>query len=482
MGGGSDTTQNTASQSIQQLPPWINEAAQQNYAFAQNVAQQPLQQYQGQMVADVGPQTQQAWNTAATGGSAGQDQYNAAQAGFLTAAGTPATQVTPQTLAGTNLQPYMNPYTQDVINKTLPLMQQQNALAQNQVANQANSAKAFGGSRQGIQQGVAQSQGAMNIGQMAANLNNQNFQQAQAAATGDITRNLSGQQLNQAANQANTNSMIQAAGGLGALGNAAQASQRQNFTEQLTAGQMQQQQAQNVINANMAKFQNAANYPNQQLSVLQSALGMTPYEQGTQSASTTQTQQSADPLSAVLSGAKAFGGLASMFMPVPSDRRLKTDITKVGTHPSGIAIHAYRYKGDPKTYPKVVGPMAEDVAKKFGPGAVAKIPGSGGKMAVHPAIMGALAMPRGPAMGPPIPAASMGGPRMPGPNLAAIAGARPPMGAMAPPIAANSMGGPRMPGPNLAAIASGGLGPLAGPKPMRPRRLRMPQLRGALSG
>ena len=81
--------------------------------------------------------------------------------------------------------------------------------------------------------------------------------------------------------------------------------------------------------------------------------------------------------------------------------------------------------------------MAEDVAKKFGPGSVAKIPGSGGKMAVHPAIMGALGAPLGPAMGPPIPAASMGGPRMPGPNaLPAIAGARPPMGAMAPPVAA----------------------------------------------
>ena len=79
---------------------------------------------------------------------------------------------------------------------------------------------------------------------------------------------------------------------------------------------------------------------------------------------------------------------------------MKTDITRVGTHPSGIGIHAYRYKGDPKTYPKVVGPMAEDVAKKFGPGSVAKIPGSGGKMAVHPAIMGALGAP-GPAMGPP---------------------------------------------------------------------------------
>ena len=54
----------------------------------------------------------------------------------------------------------MNPYTQDVINKTLPLMQQQLALAQNQQQNEANSANAFGGARQGIQQGVTQAQGA----------------------------------------------------------------------------------------------------------------------------------------------------------------------------------------------------------------------------------------------------------------------------------------------------------------------------------
>ena len=44
---------------------------------------QPLQQYQGQMVADVSPQTQQAWNLAANSGNVGQDAQNAAQAGYL---------------------------------------------------------------------------------------------------------------------------------------------------------------------------------------------------------------------------------------------------------------------------------------------------------------------------------------------------------------------------------------------------------------
>ena len=89
--GGSDTTpDHPIASPVQPLPPWINQAAQQNYGFAQNVAQQPLQQYQGQMVADVGPQLQQSWNTAATGRGVGQDQYNAAQAGLLEAGDGPA--------------------------------------------------------------------------------------------------------------------------------------------------------------------------------------------------------------------------------------------------------------------------------------------------------------------------------------------------------------------------------------------------------
>ena len=53
-----------------------------------------------------------------------------------------------------------------------------------------------------------------------------------------------------------------------------------------------------------------------------------------------------------------------------SDRHLKTDITKVGVHPpTGLPMYSYRYKGDPKSYPKVTGPMAED-AMQVAPQAV----------------------------------------------------------------------------------------------------------------
>ena len=53
MSGGSTTTNDTTSNQVNQIPAWMTQAGQQNYAYAQNVAQQPLQQYQGQMVAGV---------------------------------------------------------------------------------------------------------------------------------------------------------------------------------------------------------------------------------------------------------------------------------------------------------------------------------------------------------------------------------------------------------------------------------------------
>ena len=473
-GGG--TTQSTQSQNTTQLPPWVNDAAQQNYAFAQNVAQQPLQQYQGQMVADPGSQMQQAWNTAATGGNAGQDQYNAAQAGYLGVMGQTPQNVTAGQLSSTNLQPYMNPYTQSVIDKTLPVMQQNLALSQNQNQNQANSANAFGGSRQAIQQGVTQAQGAQGMAQMAAQLNQANYGQAQTAAQSDIGTNLQAQLANQSAQQNQAGLNLQGAAGLTSLGNAAQQAQLQNFGEQVTAGSLEQQQAQNQINAQMQKFQQAWAYPGQQLGVVQSALGMTPYGQSQQGQSTTQTQTSPDYAMSALGGMQMLGGLfsggsssaisglGSMF---GSDRALKTDITKIGVHkPTKLPIYAYRYKGDPKSYPKAVGPMAEDVAK-VAPGAIATIPGSGGKMAVHPAVMSAIGM-------------SPGGVMTPG-------------GGMTP-----GSGRPRgvsLPTPNLGAMASG---PLSSPVPMNgigalganmgvargpsARRPRMPQIRGALGG
>ena len=215
------------------------------------------------MVADTAPQTQQAWDLAASSGNVGQSAFQGGQAGFMGALAQQPQAVTAGQLSNTDLQPYMNPFTQSVINTSLPIMQQNLALSQNQQANAANSANAFGGSRQGVQAGVTQAQGALGMGQMAANLNAQNFAQAQAGATGDINRNLQAAQGNQTAAQAKINSDLLASQGLTASGTCTESSQRPGrfCHADLVRARSSQQQAQNQINSQIAfKFAQAWGY------------------------------------------------------------------------------------------------------------------------------------------------------------------------------------------------------------------------------
>lgn len=403
MSGGT-TTSDQQSQSVSQIPQWMQQAGQQNYAYAQDVAAQPLQQYQGQLVADVAPQTQQAWNLAASSGGVGQDQYNASTAGYLNSLGQTvggvtdpgnASSIRASTLGNTNLSRYMNPYTQSVINTTLPIMQQQLAQSQIQNQNSANSANAFGGSRQGVQQGVTQAQGAQNMAQMASQLNQANYTQAQQGAQFDVgqrnqiattnqasqqanlNRNLAAQTTNQSAQQAKINSDILASQGLTNTGNALNQANLQNYNMLTSSGAGQSMQAQSQINAQQQKFQQAVNYPQQQLATLLSSLGMTPHDTSTTGAQQTQTTTPTDWANVLTQG---LGAAADVWKA--SDKRVKKNIISMGSDPlTGVPIKSFNFKGEAPGMPKTIGPLAQDVQKAA--------PGS-----VQPMAGGVLSMPR----------------------------------------------------------------------------------------
>jgi hypothetical protein len=65
-------------------------------------------------------------------------------------------------------------------------------------------------------------------------------------------------------------------------------------------------------------------------------------------------------IGAYLGGGGTFGGMFS-------DERMKTDVQKLPEKDkeTGLPLYAFRYKGDPKSYPKVMGPMAQEVEKKY---------------------------------------------------------------------------------------------------------------------
>lgn len=164
-------------------------------------------------------------------------------------------------------------------------------------------------------------------------------------------------------------------------------------------GQFNQDRAQADLEAQKQRFQEAEMMPWTQLQRYASLINPI-----SQSGSTTTTSQPGPSpwmqglglgigglgaLGSLFSGGatSAASGMASMLPMLLSDRNEKTDIKKIGeSEETGLPIYSYRYLGDPKTYPKMVGPMAQDVQKIY-PDAVSEI---GGKLAIKPEAAGLL--------------------------------------------------------------------------------------------
>ena len=268
--GGSDTTTTT-----QALDPFTKQQLQNASNYAQGVAALPYQPYYGQRVADFSGDQQASFDLARNYGNAGQNQLGQAQ-NFLQGglAGTSGT------LASTNLQPYMNPYSQSVTQNALGDLERQRVMAQQGNSADAIRAKAFGGTREAVQRSLTDEAYGRQAGNLSAQLNQQNFQQAQQAAQGDLGR------------------QQQYATGLANLGLGDQQRMAQQFAMLQATGGQQQNLAQQNLGANYDAFKELQGYPQQQL---QTYLSGVPGMGG--STTSQQTPTSSNPLGGALGGA-----------------------------------------------------------------------------------------------------------------------------------------------------------------------------------
>jgi hypothetical protein len=304
-GGSSGGTQTQTSQT--QMPDWVNNAAMQNYGDATKASYGLMPPYPGQRVADMPAGMTQDINALQNNVGSTTPWFNQALNQTNALSGFNPSMITPQTVAGTNLSPYENPYTQSVIDPSMQLLAQQNQQGLNSIGNNAIGSKAFGGSRQGVAEGAQNAQSNLLAGQLGAQLYGQNFNQAQAAATGDITRNMQAQTSNQQAGEWGAQFQGQMASQLGALAG----SQQQNYLGGLQAamgGQTAlQAQQQNQLAAAQQYYTEQQQYPLQQLAIRQNALAQSPYGQ-------TAIQQSPGPTtSPLLSGLGTAATVAGLY-------------------------------------------------------------------------------------------------------------------------------------------------------------------------
>jgi hypothetical protein len=296
-----------------ELPEWVQQAGQKNLAAAYDVSANMLGPYQGQRVASLTPGTEQVVGNITQNAAMSQPAFAYAQQLAAQAGGYQPQQVQPGQLSQTDLSQYMNPYTQAVLGTSLDVLNQQRQTGLNQAYDAAIKARAFGGSRQAIQEGVVNAAAQQQAGQLAAQLMAQNYGQAQTAAQSDITRAMEAQRLNQAAGLSGAQIGIQGAQTLGGLAGSGQEAYLTGQTGALTAQSLLQAQQQAQLDAAQQAYREAQQFPIQQLQIPIQALGATPYGQtNTQTGPGQQSNPLLTGLGAASSAVSIMAGLASL--------------------------------------------------------------------------------------------------------------------------------------------------------------------------
>lgn len=333
--------------------------------------------YTGQLIAGLTPLQTEAQNLAQSNTTAGQGLLGQASTGASAGQSYAPSTVTPQTLANTSLSAYESPYQQDVINSTMNQLDLQRQQDLNNQSGQFTANGAFGGSRQGVADAQTNALYGNIEAQTLANLNNQNFAQAQNAAQSDISNNLQGQLANQQAGLQGANLNLGASGLLGNLSGLQQQLGLNSANQLNSLGA--EQQATNTA-ADQAAYQEALRgqlSPSQQLQAQLGLLGETPML--TNSTGTSNTTYSPSLLSSIGQGFNLAGSLfgsggssgllgsvsnaANPFMSYlasMSDERTKENVVTLGRDAKGRRWIEFSYRNNPTRH---VGVMAQEVQK-----------------------------------------------------------------------------------------------------------------------
>jgi hypothetical protein len=314
-GGGGPGSGMVQTQSETKLPDWVENAARQNLAAAYGVSGSLLGPWEGRRVANLTPGAVADIQGLQSMVGSSQPALNLAQATTGDLQGFNPLMINPGSIATTDLSPYMNPYIDNVIKTGLQGIDTQRRQALNQAGAKANLAKAFGGSRHGVIEGVTNAGASTAAGNLASQLAATGYDRATQLAGQDISTNLAAQSANQNADLAGAGVRLNAANAGGNLAALGSQTMLQQIMAALQGQTLLQQQNQAQIDADRAAYAEQQQFPLQQLQIPMTALSMTPY--GSTTTGTQSTMMNAPSGNGLMSGLGTglgiLGSLGSLF-------------------------------------------------------------------------------------------------------------------------------------------------------------------------
>jgi len=332
------TTSSTAPQYAEELKPYLKEITEARKKLYEQRLGEGYQYYPGQTIAGLTPE-----EVAAQQGLKGLmgSQAPLQQEALNLQRGT-ARDFTPE-----EAQKYMSPYLRSSLDAQKAESQRQ--YERTTVPEFERQAVAAGGmSGLGSRAGVEAAERATGQNRLLASIEAEGQQKAYEAS--------------QAAFRDQTARERQASAGIGKLSGDIFRGGTQELGLLQSIGEQKRDMSQSALDEAFLRYQQQQQFPEQQLNRYQSAIYGNPLNQQPSYIKTGRETGGGPGLGKTMLGiGSTLAGLWGM-----SDERMKTDKTKLGKDPkTGLDMYAFRYKDDPKNYPKVVGPMAQDVEKQY---------------------------------------------------------------------------------------------------------------------
>jgi len=284
MSKGSDSTTTTNSA---QLPDYIKPYVERFLPKAEAVSTQPYQQYGGQRLADFSQDTQNAFNMVRQNAANPLTGLTQAQNAASGIAGYQAGNIGTTDWTNANVQGYMNPYINNVLDVQKNRMQQKYAEDAAGRNAQAIQAGAFGGNRRFVQDSLAQRDLNQQLQEQEASGLANAYQNAQNMFTSDQARMLQAQGQNEEARRLGANLGLDASRALTDMTKAGYDLRNAQAEALSSVGAKEQQRQQAGLDMAYQDFQNQRDYPYQQLQRYQALLGGGPAPTSTTSTTST---------------------------------------------------------------------------------------------------------------------------------------------------------------------------------------------------
>lgn len=284
--GGDTTTTNTTTS----LPAFAEPYYRDLMAKAQTVSNQTYTPYQGQRLADFSDTTNQSFDMIRGMAGQGQPGFDAAATAAQGIAGYQANPIGTSTFADLSpeqLQQYMNPYTQNVLDTQKQRATQ--TFQEQQAARDADAIKAgaFGGSRRFVSNSLAQRDLNQQLQDMDAKGLAAAFDNATNLWSNDTNRQLQASIASEEARRAGAGLGLDAATRLSDISNQRQQAGLDMASALSGVGAKEQQRTQAGLDLAYQDFQSQRDWPAKQLSLYSQLLSGTPISPNSSTATTT---------------------------------------------------------------------------------------------------------------------------------------------------------------------------------------------------